>query len=194
LILSAAQRDWFLPVNWIDLSLILVLLLFGVRGYFKGLFREVLSLSGLVLGFMVAVRYNEAVAAVGETYWDVSPLILKGAAFIGVFFIVYFLLNLVGWLLHRSERALFFRTFNRVGGVAIGISKGAAVMALIVLFVSSASWIPPSTRNEMGGAYLVSPLARLGDGILRVGKEKLFPKAQDEAQLLPSVAWSNSRG
>jgi membrane protein required for colicin V production len=192
--LSAAQRDWFPPVNSIDLSLILILVLFGVRGYFKGLFREVLSLSGLVLGFMVAVRYNEVVAAVGGTYWNVSPLILKGAAFIGVFFIVYFLLNLVGWLLHRFESVLFFRTFNRVGGVAIGISKGAAVMALIVLFVSSASWIPSSTRSKMGGAYLVSPLARLGDGILRVGREQLFPQTQEKAQLRPVFASANSRG
>jgi uncharacterized membrane protein required for colicin V production len=189
-----SQREWFLPVNWIDLSLLSILVLFGVRGYFKGLFREVFALCGLVLGFTVAVRYNGVLAAAAGTYWNVSPLILKGVAFIGVFFIVYFLLNLVGWLLHRSEKVLFLQAFNRVGGVAIGISKGACVMALIVWFVSSASWMPHSTRDQMGAAYLILPLARLGDGILRVGKDKLFPKAYDEAQMGPEAPLSDSRG
>jgi uncharacterized membrane protein required for colicin V production len=49
-----------------------VLFLFGLRGYFKGLFRETLSIVGLVIGFMVAVRYDEPVAAWIGFYWNVS--------------------------------------------------------------------------------------------------------------------------
>lgn len=173
-----------MPVNWIDLSLLSILVLFGVRGYFKGLFREIFSLIGLVLGFLVAVRYDLSIAAVAGAYWNASPLVLKGIAFVTLFFVVYFLLNLTGWLLHRSEKILFLQTLNRVGGVVIGIGKGAALTALIVLLVSSASWVPHSTRDEIGGAYLISPLSRLGEGILRIGREKLFPKAHDEAQNL----------
>jgi len=61
--LTSAQRKWFTPVNWIDVTLLSVVGLFGLRGYFRGLFRELSSLVGLLAGFMIAVRYVDAVAA-----------------------------------------------------------------------------------------------------------------------------------
>jgi membrane protein required for colicin V production len=161
-------------VNWVDLALLAVFSLFGLRGYFKGLFREVLSLCGLVVGFMVAVRYDDGLATLAGSYWKLSPFILKGAAFIVIFFIVYFIFNLAGWLLHHSEKALFLQTINRVGGIAVGIGKGAALTALTVFIVHSASWVPHSTKQSLDNSYLVSPLSRLGEGMIRIGKEKLF--------------------
>ena len=61
-------------MNWVDVTLIVALALFGLRGYFRGLFREVLSIAGLVVGLLVAVRFYETVAAHGEAYWNISPL------------------------------------------------------------------------------------------------------------------------
>src|SRR5438093_5861066 len=123
-------------------------------------------------GLLGGVRYDLSIAAVAGAYWSASPLVLKGVAFVTLFFVVYFLLNLTGWLLHRSEKILFLQTLNRVGGVVIGIGKGSALTALIVLLVSSASWVPHTTRDEIEGAYLISPLSPIGDGILRIGSEK----------------------
>jgi membrane protein required for colicin V production len=179
--LNSPWSEWFPAVKWIDLSLLFILLLFGIRGYFKGLFREVFSLAGLALGFIAAVRYDASLAAWLGDRWSASPLLLKGAAFVGLFFVVYFLLNLTGWLLHRSARILFLHTLNRIAGVAIGVAKGAVVLAMIVFLVSSASWVSDSTREKFAGTYLVSPLSRLGEGILRAGRERLFPRSREEA-------------
>lgn len=170
-------------MNWIDLILLCILFLFGLKGYLKGLLRESFSLAGLVIGFMVAVRYDAPMAAAGGFYWSVSPLVLKGAAFVIIFFVVYFLFNLVGWLLHQSQKILFLQTLNRVGGIAVGLVKGAAVTALLTFFVSSAAWIPQSTRERIEGSYLVPPLFRLGEEMIRIGREKLFPKEGGQAHV-----------
>jgi membrane protein required for colicin V production len=181
-------------VNWVDWALLAVFSLFGLRGYFKGLFREVLSLCGLVVGFMVAVRYDERVAALAVPYWNLSPFILKGGAFVVVFFVVYFLFNVAGWLLHHSEKALFLQTVNRVGGIAVGIGKGAALMALIVFILHSASWVPYSTKESLENSYLVSPLSRLGEGLIRIGKEKLFSAEGGAAQKRPKALLVSYKG
>ncbi len=102
------------------------------------------------------------------------PLILKGGAFIAIFFSVYFLLSLFGWLLHRSEKLLFLKTLNRAGGIAVGVGKGMAVAALAVFLLSSSSWLPQATREKLIGAYSGSPLSRLGEGLIRLSKEKIF--------------------
>jgi uncharacterized membrane protein required for colicin V production len=124
----------------------------------------------------VAVRYYETVAALGEAYWNISPLILKGVAYIAIFFVVYFLLNAIGWLLHHSEKLLFLQTLNRVGGIAVGMGKGAVLAALMVFFAGSASWLPHGARDLISGALLASPLTWVAEEIIRAGKEKMYPK------------------
>ena len=168
-------------MNWVDPILLVILFLFGIRGYFKGLFRETFSLGGLIIGFIVAVRYDQVVAIRAESYWNAPPLLLKGAAFVAIFFVVYFIFALVGWVLHRSEKLLFLQTVNRLGGVAVGLGKGAAIIALTVFFVTSSAFIPPSTRERLEGSYLGPHLSQLAAGMIRIGKERLFPKESGQA-------------
>ena len=161
-------------MNIIDVILLGSLLLFGLRGYFKGFFRETFSLMGLIIGFMAAVRYNHTVAALGKEYWEISPFILKGVSFVAIFFVFYFLFNLLGWFFHRSERLLFLQTLNRAGGIAIGIVKGAAVMGLIVFFINSAFWIPPSAIAKFKTSILIPPLSEFAELLIGLGRERIF--------------------
>lgn len=170
-------------MNTVDLILMVFLFLFGLRGYIKGFFREIFSLAGLIVGFVAAVRYNHTVATLSEEYWNISPFILKGASFVAIFFAIYFCFNLLGWFFHRSEKFLFLQTLNRTGGIAIGIVKGAAVMALIVFFMSSASWIPPSASEKFKASVLIPSLSRFAELIIRVGKERIFTTGDNQMQL-----------
>jgi membrane protein required for colicin V production len=172
--LERVVNGWLPSVNIVDVVLLGLLFLFGLRGYFKGFFREAFSLTGLIIGFMAAVRYNHTVAALGEEYWKISPIILKGISFVTIFFVFYFLFNLLGWFFHRSEKLLFLQTLNRAGGIVIGIVKGAAVMGLIVFFMNSASWIPPSAIAKFKASILIPPLSEFAELIIRVGRERIF--------------------
>lgn len=183
---NIALPRWFLSVNWVDLILVVVLALFGLRGFFRGLFREFFSTAGLVLGFILAVSFTNAAAAYAASFWGLSPLILKGAAFMVIFFVAYFFLSTAGWLLHRSEKMLFLKTVNRTGGIAIGVGKGAALTALAVFFLSHATWLPHAARDNFAGSYLVTPLSRLAESLIRVGKERIFNDESSERASSPS--------
>lgn len=165
--------EWF-GVNWVDLILLCVFALSGLRGLFRGFFRELFSIVGLVAGFMVAVAYDENLSALLGTHWRTSPLLIKGVSFIILFFVVYFLFNLAGWLLHRSEKLLFLKTLNRTGGVALGIGKGAALAALAVFFLSSSALLPQGARETVESSYFAPPLTKLGQGLVHFGREKFF--------------------
>ena len=39
-------------------------------------------------------------AGLVATYWNATPIILKGVAFVICFFVIYILFNVAGWLLH----------------------------------------------------------------------------------------------
>jgi membrane protein required for colicin V production len=171
-------------VNAVDIVLLCLLCLFALRGYVKGFFREVFSLAGLIVGFMAAARYNHTVATLSQEYWETSPFVLKGASFVAIFFAIYLSFNLLGWFFHHSERFLFLQTLNRAGGIVIGIGKGAAVMALIVFLMSSATWIPPSVREKIKTSVLTPSLFRLAELIIRIGKERMLTTEDNRVRLL----------
>lgn len=173
-------------MNSIDLIVIAVLALFGLRGFFRGLFREFFSLAGWVLGFFSAASFAGVLAAQAAVYWKASPLILKGAAFVTIFFLVYFLLSVIGWLLHRSEKMLFLTTVNRTGGLAVGLGKGATLAALAIFFLTHSAWLPRTARGDFEGSYLVTPLSRLAENLIRFGKERMFFGESSERASLSS--------
>jgi uncharacterized membrane protein required for colicin V production len=158
----------------VDLILLCVFALFGLRGFFRGFFREFFSLAGLVAGFAAAVAYDEELTALLAQYWKTSSLVLHGVAFVAIFFAVYLLLNVAGWLLHRSEKLLFLKTLNRAGGIALGAGKGVALTALAVFFLSSSALLPKLTRENVERSYLVRPLIQFGQNLVHIGKEKFF--------------------
>ncbi|HEX7227727.1 MAG TPA: CvpA family protein [Candidatus Binatia bacterium] len=171
-------------MNIVDIILLSLVLLFGLRGFVKGFFREVFSIAGLIVGFMAAARYNHTVATLTEEYWKISPLILKGASFVAIFFAIYLCFNLLGWFIHHSGKFLFLQTLNRAGGIVIGIGKGAAVMALMVFFMSSASWLPASASEKIKTSVLVPSFSRLAEVIIRVGKERILTPEDHRVRLL----------
>jgi membrane protein required for colicin V production len=180
-----ARFGWFSLVNWIDLILVCMLALFGLRGFFRGLFREVFSLLGLIAGFMMAVAFLPSAASYAGAFWKVPPLFLKGSVFVVIFFLVYFVFSLMGWLLHRSESLLFLKTVNRAGGIAVGLGKGAAIIALIVFFLSEAAWLPKAGQENFHASYLVSPLSRFAESLIRLGKQKVLLGADLEQASFP---------
>ncbi len=165
-------------MNIIDPILLVLLSLFTLRGYFKGLFRESFSLLGLIIGFMVAVRYDEPAAALWANYWKLSFIMLRAIAFVGLFFAVYFFFSLVGWLLHRSAEFLFLQAVNRVGGLVLGMGKGAAILSLIIFFLGSSTLIPDKMRQRIDESYLAPPLYQLAQGLIRRGKANLLPQGE----------------
>lgn len=167
-------------MNWVDLTLLCVFALFGLRGFFRGFFREIFSLAGLFAGFAAAVAYDQELTGILARYWKSSPLLLHGVSFVAIFFVVYFLLNLAGWLLHRSEKLLFLKTLNRTGGIALGAGKGAAFAAMAIFFLSSSSLLPQPTRENVEHSYLAAPLARIGQNLIHLGKEKFFEGRQSD--------------
>lgn len=180
-------------MNIIDPVLLVLLALFAVRGYFKGLFRESFSLLGLVVGFMVAVRYDEPVAILWSDYWKISLIAVRALTFVGLFFAIYFVFSLAGWLLHRSSKFLLLRTANRIGGIALGMGKGAAILALIIFFLLSFPFIPRKAKQKIDESYLVPPLHYIAQGLIQIGKANILPQ-EDSAARDGSTVSSPSNG
>jgi membrane protein required for colicin V production len=163
-------------VNWIDVILASVLALFGLRGFFRGFFRELFSVLGLIAGFVLATEWAQPAANYAAMWWKLPPLLLEGGTFVAIFFVAYCTFNLIGWLLHRSESLLFIKSLNRAGGLLVGLGKGATILALVVFFLVHAGRVPAAKTETPGASYLLPPLSRFAEGIIRIGKQQVLTR------------------
>jgi len=161
-------------VNIVDAVLAAVLCVFAVRGYVKGLFREVFALLGLAGGLIVSLRYFQPVSLWVES-WPYPPVILQIIVFVFLFFLVYIGFNWLGFQLHRSAGVLFLGGLDRFGGVLVGGSKGALFLGVGLFFAVSQSWLPPNVRQQLDRAASVEPLYRLGATVAVLGSTLRWP-------------------
>jgi membrane protein required for colicin V production len=164
-------------MNGVDLALGLLLAVCALRGYWRGFFRESFGLLALVGGVAAAVRFTTLGASALQHYLRLPAAVDAGLAFVAIFVIVHTIVNLIGVLLDRLTAALFLRGINRLAGAALGAGKGAAVLALVLLFFHLFPIIP-----ELDGQIMRStigrPLVNVAGDVIRLG---LQPPAQRDA-------------
>jgi membrane protein required for colicin V production len=145
-------------MNRIDVVLTIVLVLFALRGFWRGFSREFFGFIGLIGGLAVAA----AAYAAAEAYVPAAvPERLRPiAAFAAVFFAVDLAANLAGAVLHRMLGVLFLSPVNRLAGAAFGVAKGAAMAAIVLLLVRA--YTPsPELLTELDRSTLARPLLGL---------------------------------
>lgn len=142
-------------MNAVDLALLFLLLLWALRGYWRGFFRESFGLLALVGGIGMAIQFAALAAGVLQQRFRIPPPVDAGVAFVTIFVVVHTLVNLIGALLDRLASALFLRGINRLAGAAFGAGKGAAILGLVLLFLHLFPIVP-----ELDGHIMSSVIGR----------------------------------
>jgi uncharacterized membrane protein required for colicin V production len=123
----------------LDLILGALLVGLGIRGWRRGLVREVVSLLVLVIGTIAAFRLSTPVGKVLANMSGASPDITRYLAGIGIFLTISIAAAVVSRVLHVGMRFLpGVSTVNRAAGAALSL---LAFTLLLTLAVSAATVI-----------------------------------------------------
>jgi uncharacterized membrane protein required for colicin V production len=155
----------------IDVALVILLLLSGLRGSWRGIFREGFGFAGLIVGLLAALRGADAGAAwLSEFPWasELSGPALVGTAFVSIFMIVSALINLIGVACDQILGRGALHVPSRVAGALFAVGKGAAVLAFVLLFFQLFPVVPGIDR-EIAGSRLARPMVSAAGAALRAG-------------------------
>jgi len=157
------------PFDLMAGAIALLLILYGM---IKGLVRMVTGFAGLVLGWILAVRYSEPLArrfgaSAASATPSISPDWIRLAALALLFTGVAFAFCLIGWLITRALGAAKLGGANRLAGAGLGL--------LIAMVLTCAATVP-----------LVALWHSAGDSLLR--ESMLAPYAVAGGQYLAMVA------
>lgn len=157
--------------------LLVLLVPFALRGYWRGFLRESFALFGLIAGVAAAAVCWGELAAILVARGSVSPALAGPAAVALLFLAVYVAAQLAGALADRLARAVFLGGVNRAAGLAFGVAKGAALLGLVLALVMQL--IPsPALRRVLSGSKLGRPLVQLATRVVEAGRSFTPPPAE----------------
>ena len=151
----------------IDIVVILVLIMFAIVGWKNGVIKEVVSLAGLVLIFVIAYTFKEEI---GNTLCKYLPffnfsgnieglvslniLIYQMIAFFIILCILYtiyqIVLKLSGWLQKLVNLTIILKLPSKIAGLVVGAIEGYLIIfALLLILIVPLKEIDGISESKM---------------------------------------------
>jgi len=146
-------------LNVIDIALLTILLVFTLRGVFKGLIGEVMGFIAIILALILAIRWMSIGTALLDSVLNLSPVIAMLISFILIFVLVFWVTLVLAKILRKILQITMLSWLDHLGGGAFGLLKGAVITSLLVLFVG---FLPLNSayRSYESDSILFRPMQR----------------------------------
>ncbi|MRR05667.1 MAG: CvpA family protein [Deltaproteobacteria bacterium] len=174
-------------MNLVDILIWVVLLSFAVKGFMKGLVKEVCSFLGLIVGGWAAFTYYRPFAGVLQSHSHFSHTITLFLSFglillaLGLFFF------LLGYLLTTLLKIIFLGSANRIGGVFLGVVQGSLVLCML-FSLGTAKMVPLKIRSCIEKSATARPFLFCGREILAWWKAgSNYERRNDACVSIPAV-------
>ena len=129
-------------MNPLDI-LIIVLLGYGlIRGFFRGLVKELASIVGVIAGYFAAIHYFP-VAAGYLKQWISDPAYLNIISFMLIFIGVCVVVTVLGIIIKYFLKVAYLGWADRILGIIFGFVKSVLIVA--VLLMALTTFLPKST-------------------------------------------------
>jgi len=140
-------------MNWLDIVIIVVALLFGVLGLRQGAIKMSFGIVGLVAGIALAGRFYQSLASVlspsGAGWSEI-------AAYAIILIATLIVAGIIGWFVARLVHIVLLGWVDRLIGFILGAAIGSMLCAAVLAIVSK--YLPGTeeviSRSAMAGLLM----------------------------------------
>lgn len=176
-------------MNLLDLIIIATMVFLVIRGIFRGFFKEIGSLAGVILGIWLANLYQPQMTAYLKEYLP-STTFLPFIAFAVIFALVLVLCNLAGWGLKMLLKKAFLGWADRTLGAGFAVLKGIIITYLVIVLLT---FFVPSRTPLIAGSKLApliiasyqSMVSLISPGSYEEWKKKLLGHTKGFGAVVP---------
>jgi len=121
-------------MNALDFILLIVVILFALRCYFRGFVEELLSMAAIILGvFLAIVLYRSAGEFLSKQFGMKS--FAEVAGFVAVFIIVFLLIKILQGVLKSVIESINLDTLDRGLGFILGAAEGTLLISVVLILL-----------------------------------------------------------
>jgi len=133
-------------MNWLDITLLAIVLLTAVMGVVRGLVRQVIGLIAVVFGLILAGLYYRAAGDMFDTFIK-NALFSRFLGFLFIFILVLIAGALLGHLLTKAMVGPL-ALVNRLFGGVFGLVKGVLVCGVIAFALVTFKVAEPAMKTS----------------------------------------------
>ena len=175
-------------MNILDYIILGLIAFFVVKGIFRGFFREISSLAGIIFGIWIGNHYYPQMANLLKAYIPLEKS-LSLISFLLLFIMVVIVFNLSGMLLHHFFKKLFIAWVDRGLGFGLALIKGIIIsyllIVLLIFFTPSKSLlIAKSTTARMVIVTYQSMSRLISPDLYKTWKKKIFKESKKVGKVL----------
>ncbi|OCG26600.1 colicin V production protein [Gilliamella sp. wkB108] len=137
-------------MNWVDFTIIAVIVFSALISIVRGFVREALSLISWILAFFIASRFYFYVTGY-LTYFD-SDLVRTAVAIVILFIATLLVCAVVSYIIGELVQKTGLSGTDRVLGICFGVLRGILIVAAVLFFVDTftpLSQSPYWTQSEL---------------------------------------------
>lgn len=123
-------------MNPFDIFIIVVLSFALIRGFFRGLIRELASIVGVAAGFYAGHTYYQVIAD-PLSGWISDMAYVNIISFMIIFVAVFFVVGLLGVVITYILKLDFLGWADRLFGTLFGLTKGVFIVAVVVMVLTA---------------------------------------------------------
>lgn len=139
-------------MNWLDILIIVALIGFTGAAYSAGLIREVVTLTAVIAGIVIAGTLFDDLASDVLIFID-NDSAAEAVSFLVLFGAVYIFGQIAAYMLKTGASLLMLGFWDKLGGAVFGLIKGLFIVQILLLVFAAY----PSLG--LGGAVEGSELA-----------------------------------
>ncbi len=118
-------------MNVLDIILIGLLVIGGVRGFRKGIILEIAGLFGLLLAVFGAFQFIDWGVSFIARFAEINAGLVTIISFVGIFLAIFFAVYIIGWLAKATVHITPFGIFDSIIGMLVGIFKWSFLISLL---------------------------------------------------------------
>ena len=131
-----------LRFNWVDYTIVGIIVFSIVIGFFRGFVREAVSLVIWISAVMTAFTFSKPIK-IHLQPWINSDSLQYAAAFIGLFLAVFIFGIFINLILHILVKKTGLTITNRLLGIFFGAGRSLFIIAILLMFISGGN-----TKNK----------------------------------------------
>lgn len=131
--------------KWIDLVVLVFLALGLLKGFKKGLVRELFSLMGAILAIIVAYHSYQTFALILLQNYPLSTWQAQAIAFVVLIVGISLLAAFFGYIWSKAISLTPFAILDHIGGAAFGVAKVGIIVLVLLILLGAADLTPINT-------------------------------------------------
>lgn len=168
-------------VNYIDIVIVGLCLILGIKGVINGLIKEFFGLAGIVGGAFVGSRYSGEVGSWIDThiYQLENSAAINLVGFVLTMAAVWMAAIIAGNLLSAALKSSGMGSLDRLFGFLFGAGKIFLVFSILFYALSNVTFVSRMTQDYTKDSMVYPIMLEVGETVIRIDPDTIIPDVGD---------------